>query len=270
MFDLSEVIMGRKSVRTYDGRDLTPEDKNRIKEFAGTISNPFDIDVEFRFLQADEHGLSSPVLSGEKIYVAGITGKTPYADVAFGYSFEKLVLYAWSLGIGTVWIGGTMNRKLFEKAAGLTEGKRMPCISPLGYPAAKRAVRESLMRKGVRADSRKPFEELFFDGDFTKPLEADDETRRMLELVRWAPSAVNKQPWRIVRRDGKYHFYKKGDKGYVSEEVGDMQRIDLGIALCHFVMAVEESGRKASVVIEDPAIETQPGIEYIASVAIIG
>lgn len=28
-----------------------------------------------------------------------------------GYSFEKLVLFAWSLGIGTVWIGGTMKRE---------------------------------------------------------------------------------------------------------------------------------------------------------------
>jgi len=27
MADFREVVMGRKSVRTYDGRDLTPEDR---------------------------------------------------------------------------------------------------------------------------------------------------------------------------------------------------------------------------------------------------
>ena len=268
MSDLYDVIMGRKSVRTYDGRDLTPEDKKKIEEYAGTISNPFGEEIEFRFLQAEEHGLSSPVLTGEKMYVAGISGKSPYADVAFGFSFEKLVLYAWSLGIGTVWIGGTMKRELFEKEAGLESGKRMPCISPLGYPAAKRAVKESLMRRGVKADSRKPAEELFFDGDMSAPLAADGDIRRILELVRWAPSAVNKQPWRIIRRDGRYHFYKKADKGFVSEAVGDMQRIDMGIALCHFVMGVEECGKKAVVTTEDPAIEVQPDMEYIASVEI--
>ena len=48
------------------------------------------------------------MLSGEKLYVAGIVDKVPYSDVAFGYSMEQLVLYAWSLGIGTVWIGGTV------------------------------------------------------------------------------------------------------------------------------------------------------------------
>ena len=87
MADLQQVVMGRKSVRTYDGRNLTPEDKEKITEYAATITNPFDIDVEFRFLDAAEHGLSSPVLSGEKEYVTGIVDKVPFSDVAFGYSF---------------------------------------------------------------------------------------------------------------------------------------------------------------------------------------
>lgn len=54
----------------------------------------------------------------------------------------------------------------------------------------------------------------------------------------------------------------------MSEEVGDMQKIDMGIALCHFVMGVEESGRKAVVTIEDQAVDVPEGMEYIASVTI--
>jgi nitroreductase len=83
------------------------------------------------------------VITGEKLYVAGKVEKGPYADVAFGYSFERLVLYAWSLGIGTTWIGGTMKRELFEKAAGLSDGEMMPCVSPLGYPAQDAAPRSN-------------------------------------------------------------------------------------------------------------------------------
>lgn len=265
MADMYEVIMGRKSVRTYDGRGISAEHRDMLEKYAETVSNPFGAEVAFRFLDADEYGLSSPVLSGEKLYVAGITDRSPYAEVAFGYAFEQLVLYAWSLGIGTVWIGGTMKRELFEKAAGLTEGHRMPCISPLGYPAAKKSVKESLMRRGVRADSRKPADELFFDGDISTPLDADREIRRILELVRWAPSAVNKQPCRIIRRDGRYHFYKKSDNGFISNEVGDMQKIDIGIALCHFVTGAEGAGKEVSVYIEDPAIDVPSDMEYIAS-----
>ena len=270
MADFTEVVMGRKSVRTYDGRDLTPEDRAKIEACAAEAGacNPFGIPVEFKFLGAEEYGLSSPVLTGEKLYVAGIVDKVPYSDVAFGYSMEQLVLYAWSLGIGTVWIGGTMKRENFEKAAGLTEGRRMPCISPVGYPASKRALKETLMRKGVKADERKPLGELFFDGDWESPLTEQGAVRKAMELVRWAPSAVNKQPWRIIRKNGAYHFFLKHDKGYVSDEVGDMQKIDMGIALYHFVRGLKEEGMKPEVKVEDPGIAATEGTEYIATVVI--
>lgn len=48
-----------------------------------------------------------------------------------------LVLYAQSIGIGTVWLGGTMNRSAFERAMEPGEDEIMPCASPLGYPARK-------------------------------------------------------------------------------------------------------------------------------------
>ena len=90
----NEVVMGRKSVRTYDGRDLTPEDLQSIKDYVAGITNPWDIKVDWVFMDAEEYGLSSPVLAGEKTYVTGLVDKVPYADVAFGYAFEQLVLYA--------------------------------------------------------------------------------------------------------------------------------------------------------------------------------
>ena len=209
MTELLKTIMGRKSVRSFDGKPVSAEDRERLDQYIRSIRNPFDIPVRFVLLDAKEHGLSSPVLSGETLYVAGKVDKVPHADVAFGYSFEKLVLYAWSLGIGTTWIGGTMKRELFEQAAGLSEGEMMPCVSPLGYPAKRRSIRETMMRKGVRADSRLPAEKLFFDGawDAALPSEKRAADAGLIEMVRWAPSAVNKQPWRVIVTDGGYHFY---------------------------------------------------------------
>ncbi len=264
----AQTILTRKSVRTYDGRPMEGAVLDQLKAFAREAKNPFGIPVTFVFLDAKEKGLSSPVLTGEPMYVAGKVGKVPYGDVAFGFSMEALLLYAWSLGVGSVWIGGTMKRELFEQAAGLEAGERMPCVSPLGYPAAKRSLRETLMRKGVGADGRLPGEKLFFDGDFDTPLSgrALEPWNDTLELVRWAPSAVNKQPWRAVLKDGRFHFCLKHDKGYASDAVGDMQKIDVGIALCHFVLGAELQGRKAKVEIVDPGIETPTGVEYVATV----
>lgn len=268
MSELLNVIRGRKSVRSFDGRPLTAEDRGKLEQYAAQITNPFGIPVQFVFLDAEDYGLSSPVLTGEKLYVAGKVEKKPYADVAFGYSFEKLVLYAWSLGIGTTWIGGTMKRGQFEEAAGLQAGEMMPCISPLGYPAKKRTVKESLMRRGVGADTRLPVDKLFFDGSLKTPLPAEkkEAAADLIEMVRWAPSAVNKQPWRIILQDGSYHFYEKKDKGFVSDATGDLQKIDVGIALCHFAAGLEERGGAPAVTVSDPGITIPAGMEYIATV----
>ena len=268
METLLKTVMDRKSVRTYDGQELRDGDRKAIEEYIQKISNPFDIPVEFVLLDASEHGLSSPVLSGERLYVAGKVEKKPYADVAMGYSFEKLVLFAWSLGIGTVWIGGTMKRELFEAAAGLKEGEMMPCVSPLGYPATKRSLKEAMMRKGVGADRRIPAEKLFFNAAWGDPLKAEGDMTDILEMVRWAPSAVNKQPWRIIFKDNVYHFYEKKDKGYISDATGDLQKIDVGIALCHFCTGLDEKGRKYEVIIKDPGIDIPENAEYIASVKV--
>ena len=262
--NMLETVKTRRSVRTFDGKPLTKEDLEKLREFIPTIRNPYDIPVEFILLDAKANGLSSPVLTGESMYVAAKVEKQPHAEEAFGYSFEKLVLYAWSLGIGTTWIGGTMKREHFEKAAGLKGNQIMPCISPLGYPAVKMSVRETLMRKGVKADERKPASELFFDQAFFLPLSEDrKEIADALEMVRFAPSAVNKQPWRIVRQGRVYHFYLKHDKGYIGKATGDLQKVDMGIAIFHFM-----SGVNGSLAISDPGIPAETDVEYIASVAV--
>ena len=122
MFSL-ETVRTRRSVRTFDGKPLSPEDLEKISRFAENIRNPYDIPVEFVLMDAKEKGLSSPVLAGETMFVAAKVEKIPHAEEAFGFAFEELVLYAWSLGIGTTWIGGTMKRELFEKAWCSTPGR---------------------------------------------------------------------------------------------------------------------------------------------------
>ena len=268
MNNLMEIIQGRKSVRTYNGEQLSDEHRKLLEEYTGSITNPFGIPVEFVLMDAKEHGLSSPVLSGERLYVTGKVEKKPYAEVAFGYAFEKLVLYAWSLGVGTVWIGGTMKREVFERAAGLKAGEMMPCVSPLGYPADKRSLRETMMRKGVGADSRVSADKIFFNEKWGSPLTTSEDMSDILEMVRRAPSAVNKQPWRIILKDGIYHFFEKKDKGYENDRAGDMQKIDIGIALCHFTMGLEEKGKQYEISVKDPEIDIPKDAEYIASVSI--
>ena len=192
--------------------------------------------------------------------------RVPHAEEAFGYSFELLVLYAQSLGIGTTWIGGTMDRPAFERALALGTDEMMPCVSPLGYPAAKMSLRETMMRKGVKADARFRFEELFFAvGGKALTEETAGKLFGPLELVRLAPSAVNKQPWRAIVSGNDAHFYKKKDKGFVSDATGDLQKTDLGIALCHFALGAQDAGLELHFSLDDPLLAIAADWEYIAT-----
>ena len=261
--DIMKIIKTRKSVRTFDGRAVTEEDRKKLAEYIRTIEDPFGIPVSFVMLGAKKHGLSSPVIQGEQIYITANVPNVGHVAEAFGYSFEKMVLFAWSLGIGTTWIGGTMKRELFEKEAGVGEGEIMPCVSPLGYPAKKRSVKEIGMRTAIKADKRIKAEELFFENGFSTPLHTEDTViNNALEAVRLAPSAVNKQPWRIVRCGDSYHFYEKKTLA-ASGAAWDVQKVDLGIAICHFMSI---AGGKLGI--SDPKIAAESDTEYIATVTL--
>ena len=262
----TECIRTRRSVRTFNGEPLRKEDAQKITAFAEAAENPYGLPITWELLDAKKTGLSSPVIVGEDTYVAGKMRRVPHAEEAFGYSFERIVLFAESVGVGTTWIAGTMDRSAFEKAVSLGDGEVMPCVSPLGYPADKMSLRESMMRKGVKADSRLPFSELFFDGSFDRPLTAEraGQWQTALEAVRLAPSAVNKQPWRAVVCGDCVHFYETRSKVRVSVD-WDIQRIDMGIALCHFALAAEECGIPVSFRLDDPGLAVPANTVYIAS-----
>ncbi len=269
MQNIEKLVRERRSVRTYDERKLSADHMEQLPSFMADIDNPWQIPVTFVLMDAKEHRLTCPVVVGTDLYVGGKISKSPYAEEAFGYSFEKLVLFAQSLGIGTVWLGGTMDRGAFERAMALGADEMMPCASALGYPAQKMSVRESVMRKAIKADSRMPFEELFFDGSFATPLTQEKAGKLAfpLEMVRLAPSAVNRQPWRVVIAGNAAHFYLR--RGKFSTGSFDMQKIDLGIALCHFALAAEERGIDVSFTVSDPKIAAGDNLEYIASYQLV-
>ncbi len=263
----TETIRNRKSVRTYEERQIPEHVMQQIRDFLNQDDNPFGVPIPFFILDAKKDGLSSPVILGADTYVAGKYKKQKNAEVAFGYSFEKFVLYATTLGLGTVWLAATIDRKAFEKAIHLEEGEVMPAVTPLGYAAKKRSVRENLMRKGMKSDMRLPFDSLFYSGDFQHSLKESDAGiwKTPLTMVRLAPSATNKQPWRAVTAGEKVHFYEVKTKGYDSKSTGDIQKVDLGIALCHFEIGAKEAGLNGRFLQADPEIPTAEDTEYIAT-----
>ena len=264
-FSAKEMIKKRKSVRTFDGNPISSDDRKRLEDYVGSLGNPFDVPVKFRLLDAKENALSSPVIIGEHTYLAAKVKRVEHFEIAFGYSFEKACLYAMSLGIGTVMLAASLSRSTFEQAMDVQGDEVLPVASPVGYPAKKRSLRETVMRKGLKADDRIAFSELFYAGSFETGLTGEDAPAfaEALEMARLSPSAANKQPWRAVVDGEKVHFYEK--KTMKDSPLGDVQKVDVGIALAHFDMTMEENGCEGKFVFEDPGIDAPENVQYIVT-----
>lgn len=269
MGPIEQAVRDRRSVRTFDGKPLSSEDGALVSKLLSEQGNPFGVPVEFRALDTKEHGLKSPVIAGEFLYVAAKAENVPDFEAAVGYEFERFCLKATAAGLGTVMLASSLNREAFEEAMELTESEVMPVASPVGHAARRQSIREAAMRKAVGADKRLAFEEVFFKGSYGTPLAPKDAGRleSLLEAVRLAPSAVNKQPWRVIVEGEKAHFYELHSLNEVKH--GDVQKVDIGIALAHFEMVAEELGIKTACSKSDPGFEVPEDVDYIVSCEIV-
>lgn len=271
-FPIEKTVRARHSVRTYENRVLSKQEQDQINACMAGLSNPFAIAVTFRLIEkkasaAGEKLGTYGVIKGAGDFIGASVADRDLALEALGYSFEKLILYATSLGLGTCWLGGTFNRSGFAAAMHLKEGELFPCVSPVGYPAGKKRMTESLVRWMAKSEQRKAWNELFFQQGFSQPLTQAKagEFAFPLEMVRLAPSASNKQPWRIVQDKDAYHFYKTGSLKSVNEKI-DIQRVDMGIAACHFHLAALEKGLPGKFEkLATPEVQGPEPLQYVFS-----
>jgi hypothetical protein len=121
---------------------------------------------------------------------------------------------------------------------------------------------------------RLPMDKLFFSETLNCSITPESAGAYLLplEMVRLAPSASNKQPWRIVRVGDIWHFFLQRTKGYGKGtlvfnilRLADLQRVDMGIAMCHFELAARELDLQGSWVIDEPQLAMPEGTEYTVS-----
>ena len=150
---ITDLIRQRKSVRTFNGKPLCIDDRSALENYTASLTNPFSVPITFRLLDVKEYGLSSPVIVGADTYLAAKVEKAPNFEIAYGYSFEKLCLYALSRGIGTVMLAASLSRAAFEKAMEVKDSEVMPVASATSIIPSLRRIpmrRRWRWRAGLR------------------------------------------------------------------------------------------------------------------------
>ena len=272
-----ETIQTRKSCRTYSNRAIEPEKLAELRQFlALNTKTPFGSKVRFDLIDFNKLEIGElkklttyGVIKGARQFIVGTVIKQSKAMEDYGYCMEKNILKATSMGLGTCLLGGTFKRSGFSGKISLGENELLPVISPVGYASDKRSVVDRMFRFVAASDKRKPWHELFYLHDIDTVLDKENSggLDTPLECVRIAPSASNKQPWRIIKGKGQdaFHFYLKRTPGY-ENLVKDikLQNVDMGIAICHFELSAKELGLKGDWNVNDPQIKSDD-MEYIVS-----
>ncbi|MGG7058813.1 nitroreductase family protein [Clostridium tertium] len=256
---ITDIIIERYSVRSYNGDFLSEEIIDDIEEYISNLDNPFNVNVRIRLIKKEKYdGVVSlgtyGVINGAKYYLVAACENKDFALEALGYTFEKAILYCTSLGLATVWLGGTFSKGDFEKTINLRDNEILPVVSPIGYEGGKKSLIASFIKEN--RNNRRNFSDLFYNKDFDTPLNKEkDEYSEALEMVRLAPSSLNSQPWRIVKSEESLHIYCNGKK--------KMNKIDIGIALSHIDLYMEEKDIKGEFKFIDPNLKTK--YKYVVS-----
>ena len=236
---ITEIITLRHSVRNYSNVPLSKNIIEKIKKYINTVENPFNKNIRINLIENRQSNNESKlgtygVIKGANYFLTAACENDDLSLISLGYTLEKVILYCTSLGLGTVWLGGTFNKSDFAKAINLGEKEILPIVAPVGYEGGKKSLIATLF--GSNTNKRKNYSEIFFNGNFNTPLDPSDfyKYNQSLEMLRLAPSALNKQPWRVLKDNNNLHFYLATTKG--------LTKIDLGIALCHFHLTSIENG----------------------------
>lgn len=274
------VIKERFSCRIYDEQPIEEAKKRLLTEYLSTGKvGPFGTSVRFTLVAANEEDRQALKGLGTYGFIRGATGfiigavrRAPHNMEDFGYLMEHVVLISTDCGLGTCWLGGSFTKSSFSEKIAATCEETVPAVVSIGHMADGDKGR---LRRIAGLGHRLPPEQLFYDGAFGRRLlpERAGDYAKALEAVRLGPSASNKQPWRIIRDGDSWHFYLQRTKGYGKGSfifwlfsMADLQRIDMGIAMCHFELTARELGLKGRWETGDPGIEMpNDNTEYIVS-----
>jgi len=276
-----EIIQRRYSCRNYREIPIESEKQRALSDFlAMNRRGPLGSQARFSLIAAVDQDVASlkglgtyGFIKNAKGFFVGAVEEGPKFLEDFGYLQERIILRATDLGLGTCWLGGSFSKSAFAKKIALAPGERMPAVVAVGYADEGKRDKD-FIRKSAGAATRLPAEKLFFEGEFGKSLspQAAGPYAKVLECVRWAPSASNRQPWRLLRTETGWHFYLARSKNYGKGtlvynllHLADLQRVDMGIAMCHWEFTARELALDGGWTIEGPALPMPERTEYIVT-----
>lgn len=220
---LYEMILKRKSFHLF--RDLgdvslTEADLSDILNVYDTLTPLYpEIRTMIRIVPAEDTSCNR----GEEYCILFYSEKKDGYLQNIGYLGEQLDLYLVSKDIATLWFGiGKVEEKTYD-------GMDYVIMIAISKTSPDK------FRKDMFKSKRKHLDEIW-EGPVIEGVS---------DIVRFAPSACNSQPW-LVRNEGElsvFRYKKPGKRGIMPvDKVSYYNRIDIGIFLCFLDILLSHKG----------------------------
>jgi hypothetical protein len=169
--------------------------------------------------------------------------------VELGFRTEQIAVHLTAMGLGSCFIGCLGREGQVRASFGLPPSARVAALLVFGRPSGAPAARavNRLVRELTGATRKLPADRIFFDGDFSLPAAPPADLAPLIEAARHAPSAVDAQPWRFLRRGGVLHlFVKRWNPRYGPGEGQSYRLHDGGVCMGNVALALEALRRRGS------------------------
>ncbi|GHT79591.1 nitroreductase [Actinomycetota bacterium] len=221
---LYQATFTRKSVRKYDAAPLSQEIQAEVLRIANSaVALDDTLAVAFRIVTPDQIKGMVSAKSPHYLAVYAAHGLESLTNAAF--KLQQMDLWFSANGYGSCWLG--MPNATQQVSA--CDGMPFFIMLAFGAPAeqAKRSSTSEFKRKAL--------------AEINTVVGLDD----LLEPLRLAPSASNRQPWKVSGTADSLRLNIKKD-GIISKAMfGSMRYCDAGIGLCHLWLSATHAGRFA-------------------------
>ncbi len=223
--NIYEAMFNRRSVRKYV---MEPIEKEMLEKIQKMMDNLAKLDpscrVEFEILDNfNKKNQAKGLIKAEApYYLAVYCEDSPNAYKNAGYMAEQMVLYLTTKEIGTCYLGSAR--------AGAKEKNGLKQFLVIAFGRA-----EGTLYRDMEEANRKPLGTLCTYKD-----EPGEYLKKILKAARMAPSSINSQPWRFIVYSDRVYVFMKKETIPQPKLFTTMRYFDMGIMLCHIMLAAEE------------------------------